>query len=167
MQRGAKWEATEKGLFTYNTGKPCSNGHISDRYTKSGGCIECVKETARMFNARNTSNIIETRARLDHETTLINLFVHQNDLLTVKIILDDIVTKECPNLKPGYVNPGQLSGRQIDLGIYQVKVRVPQHSVKAIMDISKTLLNFSTGLIKKPELPIVEIEHQEIDIENI
>lgn len=27
-----------------NTDKPCSRGHISPRYKKFGGCVECVKE---------------------------------------------------------------------------------------------------------------------------
>ncbi len=25
----------------YNTGKPCKNGHVSDRYTSSGHCLSC------------------------------------------------------------------------------------------------------------------------------
>ena len=33
--------ATENGWITYASGKICPKGHLSDRYTKSGGCIEC------------------------------------------------------------------------------------------------------------------------------
>lgn len=36
-------EAISLGLATYSTGKPCRNGHLSDRYAKWGSCIECVK----------------------------------------------------------------------------------------------------------------------------
>lgn len=36
-------EAFIKGLVKYNTGKPCKHGHTSDRYTSTGGCIDCLK----------------------------------------------------------------------------------------------------------------------------
>lgn len=35
-------EAKALGLRTYNTGKPCKHGHISDRYVGNSGCIECL-----------------------------------------------------------------------------------------------------------------------------
>ena len=31
----------------FNTGKPCVRGHIADRYTTSGQCVECAKEHSR------------------------------------------------------------------------------------------------------------------------
>jgi hypothetical protein len=40
--------AKTAGLKTYQTGKPCRNGHIAPRYTQSGACALCVnppKET--------------------------------------------------------------------------------------------------------------------------
>lgn len=36
-------EAKAQGLKFYNTGKPCKHGHLSDRYTSTAICIECVK----------------------------------------------------------------------------------------------------------------------------
>ena len=36
-------EAKAQGLDKYNTGKPCRNGHIGDRYTRNGMCCECCK----------------------------------------------------------------------------------------------------------------------------
>jgi hypothetical protein len=39
-------EAKALGLDKYNTGKPCRNGHLADRYTSSGACLICHKETA-------------------------------------------------------------------------------------------------------------------------
>jgi len=35
--------ATNLGVPTYNTGKPCKNGHTTDRYTSGGMCIGCLK----------------------------------------------------------------------------------------------------------------------------
>lgn len=41
--RAIKQEAKDRGESTYLTGFPCPRGHISPRYVKSGGCIECCK----------------------------------------------------------------------------------------------------------------------------
>jgi hypothetical protein len=40
-------EAKAQGLDKYNTGKPCRNGHLSDRYTLNGTCVECCKITSQ------------------------------------------------------------------------------------------------------------------------
>lgn len=37
-------EAIALGLITFNTGKKCKNNHLSDRYSKTGQCIECINE---------------------------------------------------------------------------------------------------------------------------
>jgi hypothetical protein len=34
--------AFQLGLRKYFTGRPCRHGHMSERYTLSGGCIECL-----------------------------------------------------------------------------------------------------------------------------
>ena len=39
-------EAKSLGLIKYYTGKPCKKGHIAERYTKSGTCLECLKESS-------------------------------------------------------------------------------------------------------------------------
>lgn len=36
-------EAEEKGESRYWTGKPCKHGHIAERITRNGGCVECAK----------------------------------------------------------------------------------------------------------------------------
>lgn len=38
-----KREAKALSLKFYNTGKPCKHGHLSDRYTSTAVCVECVK----------------------------------------------------------------------------------------------------------------------------
>lgn len=40
------------GLPTYNTGKPCKHGHLSDRNTKTSVCIECrrIQTSDRRIN---------------------------------------------------------------------------------------------------------------------
>lgn len=46
MQRSERYDAKLKGLKTFDTGKPCINGHLSFRYTSSGNCAKCVTSTA-------------------------------------------------------------------------------------------------------------------------
>lgn len=36
-------EAKRQGRKRFYTGKPCKHGHVSERYTKSNSCAECVK----------------------------------------------------------------------------------------------------------------------------
>jgi hypothetical protein len=36
-------DAKAQGLKFYNTGKPCKHGHLSDRYTSTAICLECIK----------------------------------------------------------------------------------------------------------------------------
>jgi len=40
-------EAQEIGSLYYFTGKPCSHGHLSKRYTNSIGCVECAISRAK------------------------------------------------------------------------------------------------------------------------
>jgi len=37
-------EAKSQGLSRYFTGKPCCNGHVAERQTSKGGCIDCKKQ---------------------------------------------------------------------------------------------------------------------------
>jgi hypothetical protein len=46
-------EAKALGLFTYNTGKPCKHGHLSDRYVNGAQCIECVSAQSREWRQAN------------------------------------------------------------------------------------------------------------------
>lgn len=39
--RSPRMEAAEAGRLRYYTGRPCLNGHDSERYTKSGACCRC------------------------------------------------------------------------------------------------------------------------------
>lgn len=37
-------EAIRIGVTRYDTGQPCSRGHLSPRWTATGGCDACLKE---------------------------------------------------------------------------------------------------------------------------
>lgn len=36
-------EAVLAGLKTFNTGRPCKNGHYSPRYTSTASCVDCLR----------------------------------------------------------------------------------------------------------------------------
>lgn len=40
-------EAKAKNLLKYFNGNPCVHGHLADRYTKSGKCVDCAKIDVR------------------------------------------------------------------------------------------------------------------------
>jgi hypothetical protein len=50
-------QAQELLLEKYFTGKPCKNGHISERYTGGGVCIECQKTIFNTKPAKNRNEI--------------------------------------------------------------------------------------------------------------
>ena len=37
-------EAIALNISRYNTGRPCKHGHVSDRFTSNGACIDCVNK---------------------------------------------------------------------------------------------------------------------------
>ncbi|EIZ8816807.1 hypothetical protein ACVZJR_003940 [Cronobacter sakazakii] len=47
MKRITQAEALDKGLTRYYTGRPCTHGHDSQRYTISGECVQCNTERAK------------------------------------------------------------------------------------------------------------------------
>lgn len=43
----SRQEAIEERLPRYFTGEPCKHGHVSERRTVSGACIECESVTRK------------------------------------------------------------------------------------------------------------------------
>lgn len=46
-------EAKAKGLKRYFTGKPCKRGHVAERYTATGNCLQCDNERPVSVNHRS------------------------------------------------------------------------------------------------------------------
>jgi hypothetical protein len=44
MEIVSRAEAKKKGVNLYFTGKPCINGHTSERYTTNGTCFTCANK---------------------------------------------------------------------------------------------------------------------------
>lgn len=65
MTHATRLTAATAGATKYNTGKPCARGHLSDRYTSTGGCCECLKFHSREFaGALRQAKVPGTRGSL-------------------------------------------------------------------------------------------------------
>ncbi len=58
MQIITRKEAREKGLARYYTGKPCKHGHVSERVTSQAVCLECKKNTDKLYYKDNRQRLI-------------------------------------------------------------------------------------------------------------
>ena len=57
-------EAKAQGLSRFFTGKPCKHGHLSQRTTCNGGCIQCNEETSRaLYYAETPEQRAERRTK--------------------------------------------------------------------------------------------------------
>ena len=45
MKIVTRLEAAKAGLNRFYTGKPCRNGHLSERYVLNGTCVQCAFES--------------------------------------------------------------------------------------------------------------------------
>ena len=45
--------AREQNISRFFTGEPCTHGHISERVTSSGACVECNRERSAKWNESN------------------------------------------------------------------------------------------------------------------
>lgn len=52
-------QARSLGLSKYFTGEPCRNGHTAERYTQSGTCEECIRQSKAMMISRPAPLAVE------------------------------------------------------------------------------------------------------------
>lgn len=50
-------EASALGLKRYFSGKPCPSGHLADRYTAGGQCVECNSARAKEWQSINPDKL--------------------------------------------------------------------------------------------------------------
>lgn len=60
--RGLRNAAKLRGDINYFTGKPCTNGHVENRITSNGSCVECVRiRVANKRSKRTPEQILKDR----------------------------------------------------------------------------------------------------------
>jgi hypothetical protein len=57
MECISRKDAIQKGLSKYYTGRPCSQGHVVERYT-AGACVQCVSERKAELYQQNREKIL-------------------------------------------------------------------------------------------------------------
>lgn len=59
MEIISKQDAIKKGLIFYYTGKPCKNGHVSERMVKGGSCRVCKNNLSKSHRENNRNEYNE------------------------------------------------------------------------------------------------------------
>lgn len=85
-------EAKALGIKMYFTGKLCKRGHISDRYTSIGRCVECVRANQTVYYEQNKTKILKSRK--EHTAELSDVYIRgiirryglTNDKITPEMI---------------------------------------------------------------------------------
>lgn len=97
-------EAKKLGLKTYDTGRPCKNGHSTYRYTQSGTCAGCIAAEHSRSADPNAAARREARAQL----VQVKLRVFDVDMGVMKAAAYAFGALRYPMLQPGDVYPGLL-----------------------------------------------------------
>jgi hypothetical protein len=130
-------EALRAGATRYNTGKPCKNGHMADRYSRSGACVNCVQANIKKSNAIH----VTVGEMINRNSKLIYIFAKESQFPLIKITLDAFISMRFPGVNPEHINsyPFKSVRKEAD-DTYRVRVRVPLEDVDAMYVYGKQLL---------------------------
>lgn len=67
--------AYAQGAKTYNTGKPCRNGHFADRYTSGGNCLTCIGEATQRQTVTNAQRRRVHNAQVTKDSFFVTLSI--------------------------------------------------------------------------------------------
>lgn len=96
--------AKEKGLKTYYTGQACKHGHDSYRYTQSGTCAACIKES----NGGVANPDSEARKAAKAAMVRVNVRCYEEDREHVAVAVWALAVMRWPFLTQGDVDPKVL-----------------------------------------------------------
>lgn len=136
-------QALNEGLTTFETGRPCKNGHFAKRYTSSGGCSACIQTTTNTHRDTDTTpRQIEKAATRDYLTHLIEIQVRVFDV-DVRA-MQETANGLCRAVHPGFTEAQLRVGkapiwRHGPHAVYSL--RVPPDHVGLLMDISLAMFN--------------------------
>ena len=65
--RLAAAKARREGKKTYYTGRPCRNGHHSERYVSTNACIQCVREAQQRHLTKKAIDAALERGQTEEE----------------------------------------------------------------------------------------------------
>jgi hypothetical protein len=141
MEIVTRKQAVETGSKTYFTGIPCRNGHTAERYTKSGGCKECITEAVHgVRRAVNEANrpTPERVAQLEGLAT-IRLRAHPDDAATLLDCAAAVTLARRPALVATDV-VGARKGTKPEGGTLLYIVNIDAADVQVLRDMQNAML---------------------------
>ena len=100
MKIMSRTDAIISGEQIYNTGLPCVNGHLTYRYTTSGSCSQCVKNSSTKI--REAINIIsgkDERREFKNGLKLIIIRLMDADLPAIRELSLSLAKMRCRYVK--------------------------------------------------------------------
>ena len=110
-------QAYEAGENKYSTGKPCSKGHESIRYTASGICCQCNAEYARSYATKFT------KKRIEKVLGYFSYPIHPDDCAAALAYCQalDMARGRTPHVPPPPMPTGAELAAQATIEIAQIK----------------------------------------------
>lgn len=128
-------EAMKAGALTYQTGKPCVREHTSERYTRNGACIECLKSANAAFTE---ARVLAPNAKRDAMAELVEMGMRlfHTDLPAFTDLATAMVQARYPHLtRADVVGRGKPAGVAAGTGFYPFKVHA--EDVGMLRDVAK------------------------------
>lgn len=79
MNVSPRLAAAQAGRRRYVTGNPCKHGHVAERFTSSGGCVECIGSYARKIAVG-----LDTGRDRFSGVEVVRVFAHPDDAALVR-----------------------------------------------------------------------------------
>lgn len=97
-------DAHKAGDTFYSTGRPCNNGHITQRYVSTGGCTQCLSEARRKFAKAGVVKFV-------------TILIHPDDIAAHKALSDSLqIARDLAamNNHPGYASKTDYDAAMIE-----------------------------------------------------
>ncbi len=115
--------AMAAGQLRYFTGTPCKNGHTSDRYTRNGACISCLRVNNEMISEARALAPNEKRDTLA-KLVKMGMRIYHLDYPRFSELVVAMVRAHYPTLTPADVTfKGKFTGDAAGTGFYPFMVR--------------------------------------------
>lgn len=130
MEIMARKRAVELGRSTYFTGEPCRRGHISERYTQSGGCCLCVAASSAKHRSEFMANRDNTpAARAKEQLRPLKMRVFEDDCETMLKLSRAVTQGRFPALSAKDVTLWRPTDKQGSTALYQVWAHPDDHAL--------------------------------------
>lgn len=144
-------EALAKGIKTYDTGRPCANGHLTYRYTQSGTCAGCVAGVRAHASAALAEHPDADPMRARNVLPLVEIKVcaWETFALATEEAIRALTLARYPEATERDLRPrGALTGRQA--GTVMMPVKVHPDDVRTAHKIAAAYIS------RRPNKPDVE-----------